>query len=1074
MQILCRLHLRLISVCALVCALATCHSPLATAQTGFASISGRVADKSGAVIQKADVALKNLDTGVVLASQTNNDGVYSFPSVQPGNYLMRVQKQGFRSVDVTGLLVYTQDQLARNFSLEVGSASESITVQANTTNDSPAVSLTVSREFVESMPLNGRSFQDLISLAEGTVSTPGGFFSINGQRNDANYYAVDGVSANINPSPINTSNLQGLAGVYPGQTAMGTTQALASVDALQEFKVQTSGYAPEYGRQPGGQVELTTRSGSNELHGSLYDYFRNEALDANDWFANQQGIPRQQERQNDFGGTIGGALRLHKLYDGRNKTFYFVSYEGLRLRLPAFLEQYVATEQFRRLAAPGIQPFLNAGPLPNGPNNGDQCFSSLDPANPAYAFSCSALWSGGYANPSNMDSINIRIDQVIRQRITLFFRYADTPSQVTNLNPPQAAYTAINSHLWTFGATWKLGPSLVNELRLNASKSAANTNGNPSTIGGAIAYARDLLLPTQYAPSGSSYQGVLCICLPTTYVVVPSYFSQGSQSQQFNLVDSVSWTHGGHSFKAGVDFRRTSSEYNPAAYLNFFEILSPQGAQQGFADAGFVYADQLARPTFHNLSFYAEDHWKALARLTVDYGVRWEINPAPGAVNGVYPLAVTTSDLSQLQLAPPGTPVYQSVYHYFAPRVGFAYQLESVKALVLRGGFGIFYDTGQALGAQGYEGYPFSANSSLSNVPIPFPAASLVPPPLNFPLLPPYGFLYLSNPNLTLPYTEQWNLSLDARVNSRNTLTLSYVGNGGKRLLYTQSFQGGTEVNADFSTNGFEYTDNSGFSTYEALQIQDRGYLGPRLQAIASYAFAHAIDNASNDATTLAPERGNSDYDVRRNFNLALNYEIPGDGTSKFVRALTQDWSLTNRFFANSGYPVNLLVGGYALPNGSFYYLRPDLVPGVPMYLHNVPGALGGWALNPAAFTGLVGDGRTPAGTIPVDSKGIPLRQGTLPRNFVRGPTFWSLNSGVQRDFPIREHLRLTFRAEAFNIFNHPNAGNIGKFLYSSTTFGVSTKTPTIGAPTPPDAQQYPLYGTGGARSLQLALKLQF
>src|SRR5580704_7104557 len=169
MRILHPLHLRILSFCALVFALATFPLPLATAQTGFASISGRVADHSGAVIQRADVTLKNLETGVMLASQTNNDGIYSFPSVKPGNYVMRVQKQGFRSVDVTGLTMFTQDQLARNFALEVGSTSESITVTANAINESPAVSMTVTRDFVENTPLNGRSFQDLIALAPGAV-----------------------------------------------------------------------------------------------------------------------------------------------------------------------------------------------------------------------------------------------------------------------------------------------------------------------------------------------------------------------------------------------------------------------------------------------------------------------------------------------------------------------------------------------------------------------------------------------------------------------------------------------------------------------------------------------------------------------------------------------------------------------------------------------------------------------------------------------------------------------------------------------------------------------------------------
>jgi len=200
---------------------------------------------------------------------------------------------------------------------------------------------------------------------------------------------------------------------------------------------------------------------------------------------------------------------------------------------------------------------------------------------------------------------------------------------------------------------------------------------------------------------------------------------------------------------------------------------------------------------------------------------------------------------------------------------------------------------------------------------------------------------------------------------------------------------------------------------------------------------------------------------------MEMNYKIPGVGSQGWLRALTNNWSLDNRFTAQTGFPLDVVAGSFLLPNGLSGTVRPDRVPGVPIYLHNVSGVLGGWSLNPAAFTGLVGDGRTPPGTIPVDSNGIPLREGTLGRNSVYGPAFWNLNTAAQRSFAIFEQLRLIFRVEAFNIFNHPNAGGINRSLVGANFGESGGSVATVGVPNP-------LYATGSPRSLQLMLKLQF
>src|SRR3984957_570984 len=314
-------------------------APIVFAQTGSASISGRITDQSNAVVPDVEVEIKNVDTGVTEVTKTNNDGIYSVPTLAPGNYLMNVRKQLFRTVSVTGITLNVQDNLSRNFILQVGSSSESVTVTANGLNvntTDASVSTIIDRNFVESLPLNGRSFNTLLQLTPGVVIVPSnnnggnpGQFSIAGQRADSNNFIVDGASANFGVS-LGANGYMGAAGTGSAQafSVLGGTSSLVSVDALQEFRVATSSYAPEFGRQPGGQVTLTTRSGTNDFHGGVFDYFRNTVMDANNWFANNAGEPRAAEIHNDFGGVWGGPI-------WKDKTFFFVSYEGARLRQPA-------------------------------------------------------------------------------------------------------------------------------------------------------------------------------------------------------------------------------------------------------------------------------------------------------------------------------------------------------------------------------------------------------------------------------------------------------------------------------------------------------------------------------------------------------------------------------------------------------------------------------------------------------------------------------------------------------------------------------------------------------------------
>jgi|HubBroStandDraft_4_1064222.scaffolds.fasta_scaffold03369_3 hypothetical protein len=1052
----------------LLSSLVTSHwSPL-QAQTGNATLSGVIQDPKGAIVPDTEVTITRIETGTVATTKSNGAGVYYFTALSPGHYHLMIQKPGFKQIAIKDIELHTQDKLEQNFSLEIGSVSESITVNAETTNESPAVSMTVTHEFVENVPLNGRSFQDLIQLAPGTVSN-GEYYSVNGQRTDANNFTVDGVSANLGGINNSAGPGNGLSGNTPTQTALGTTQSLVSVDALQEFKIQTSGYTAEYGRSPGGQVQFTTRSGTNDIHGTLFEYFRNTVFDANSYVNDHYGYAKPAEHQNDYGGTVGGPLVIPRLYNGKDKTFFFISYERLRLLTPAFESEYVPTPAFRSWASPSIQPYLNSAPLPNPNSPGNQDGCTIPDPSTGLPTACDALFTYSYSSPSNIDNISVRLDQNFSGRFHAFVRYADTPSSATR-GAEAVTTNAINTHTWTVGLVANITGTLLNDFRFNYSRDGEYQLYTQQPVGGSVPLPRDLLIPVAYDNSFAS--GSYSIYLPSAALYVgPVYAGGASVQHQFQVVDSLSWSRGSHGFKFGVDWRRLTPLFSENPYYSNILSTNLTDIQQGYATQLQIQASAPGQPVFDNFSLYAEDHWKVSPTLSLDYGLRWELNPPPGPSNGHYPAVLTSNNLATAQLAPLGTAPYKTSYDRFAPRFGFAWNAipSAQHAVTVRGGFGIFYDTAQGVIAAAYENsYPFGASGPNQNhVPLPLSEAILAPPTLNVPLTPPYPYLSeLSSPSLTLPYTEQWNLSVDEAINSRNTFTVSYVGNEGKKLLFTGYYQSapGNPINPVFA-NGLEFTNNGSNSNYNALQVLDRGRIANGLDFVGSFTWAHALDNSSSNFGGFpAPLYGNSDNDLRRVLNLALNYQTSASGSSRWERALTSGWVIANRFSTQSGYPLNIYQDyNVPLPNGGAQNYLPDLVPGVPIYLHGsaadvngqpVPGS---WRLNSAAFA-----------LVPTDpTTGLPVRQGTLGRNYVRGPGFYVLNTAVQRSFPVYERLHLIFRVEAFNIFNHPNLDYPDTGLPDSTFGQLTGQVRLIGA-------NNQLYGMGSPRSLQLSLKLQF
>jgi hypothetical protein len=447
---------------------------LSAAQSPTGTVSGIVTDPTGATIADAEVVVVNDATRVQISAKTNDEGIYVVPNLPPGDYRVQVSKVGFKTIIKPDITINVQDALAINFALPLGAASEVVTIQGGAplvNTESAAVSTVIGRQFVENLPLNGRSFNTLLQLTPGVVIAPTtgavatGQFSIAGQRTDANNFSVDGVSANFGVT----------AGLVPGQSGTGTSQAfsalggtssLVSVEALQEFRIVTSSFAPEFGRSPGGQVLLTTRSGTNDLHGGLYEYFRNDVLDANDWFANAAAQSRAAERHNDFGAFLGGRI-------AKDKTFFFLSYEGARLRLPQTSLFDVPSSSIRQSATAAVAPFLNSYPVPNGPVSAD---------------GYTAQFTGVYSNTATLDAGSVRIDHKFNDRFSVFGRYNDAPSETGSRVFGLGTLETISgdTKTGTVGVNMALSNTIGNSFRANYSTQHSAVDSFPNSWPGSV------------------------------------------------------------------------------------------------------------------------------------------------------------------------------------------------------------------------------------------------------------------------------------------------------------------------------------------------------------------------------------------------------------------------------------------------------------------------------------------------------------------------------------------------------------------------------------------------------------
>jgi len=1053
---------RKVSRWTIVALLALGSHPYSYADDASATLSLAITDASGAVIQGATIVIHNVSTNQEQRATSSKAGDVIFSFLRPGHYSLLVSKHSFSDVAVDNINLNVGDEKHLQLVLKVGSAQQIVTVDGsgltvNTIDGS--VSTVIDSKFVENMPLNGRSFQDLILLAPGIVpnnpqQTNSGFgvtgeFSVNGQRTESNSYMVDGVSANIGASNVNSGAAP--SGSLPAATALGTTQALVSVDALQEFRVESSTYSAEYGRNPGGQFAMVTRSGTNQWHGSAFDYFRNDALDANNWF-NDNTVPitaKTAERQNDFGGTLSGPVTVPLLYNGKNRTFFFFSYEGLRLVQPQDVTINAVPDLALRQSAPApLNQVLNAFPLPtpNTPDLGDGV----------------AEFVGGWSTPSQLDSVSVRLDQLVGENTRVFFRYSQAPSSSTTRGnsifsgglETSPSIVNTNSYVprtYTLGLTSSFPGNLTNDLRMNLSTNVAHYANTPDSFGGAQAV--DLAQLQGLDPTSASAVDV-SFFLGAYALGIYQGRSLGSQ-RQWNLVDSLSASRGRHNLKFGIDWRRLTPTINPGLFA-YYEFDSDASVTANSVDYGDGESSSIYYPLYTNFSAFLQDEWRATSRLSLSFGLRWDVNPAPGVTSGLPPYTVTSlNDLSQLELAPAGTSLWKTAWFNLAPRLGFAYVANSQTGheLVLRGGGGVFFDTGQQTGSFGFSGPGFGAynyfgtdNGTAASFPV---APSAVNPPIVSPPTAPYSAPIYANPqHLQLPYTYQWNGSVEQQFGESQSLTISYVGANGRKLLELANISA-SQINPQLGTSLYIYQ-NGLTSSYNSLQVKGQRQISHGLQTLISYTWSHALDFGSYNYA-YPYQRGNSAQDVRHNLSGAVSYDLPSVGKSLLLEMFLNRWGIDGRFTARSGFPVTLNGRIVTDPStGQVFYSGLNLVPTAPLYIGGAQYP-GGRIINPKAFS-------------------LPAvgQYGDAPRDFARGFGATQLDLAFRRQFPLSKKLQGQFRAEAFNVLNHPNFGTINPY-YGNVQFGQATATlaQSLGVLSP-------LYQMGGPRSLQLALKLTF
>jgi Ca-activated chloride channel homolog len=748
----------------------------------------------------------------------------------------------------------------------------------------------LSTSSIRDLPLQGRSVAGLYTLTPGVVpsTTSTSVFSVNGQRASSNNLILDGVDANVGIAPGGESPGTSASGNMPALRASGGANSVVTIEAAQELRVQNPVTAAEYGPLAGGQIELVTRSGTNEYHGSLFHFFGNDALDANDWFANSRDLKQPAKRLNSFGGTFGGPIK-------RDKTFFFASYEGMRLRQPMVGITDVPSIASRAGAVAAMQPFLNLFPVPNGASRPDRF----------------AEFAASFTNPARHDVGSINIDHSLNEKTMLHGRYNFADSDATLRGPNGFSLNTLNlihNRLQMITGSLSYTPTATSVVNVRANYSRSRVNGTYFLDGFGGAVVPDSSFPT------SSFT----FDLNSRNAAWMIGDEQSNLQRQFNLIGSVENIRGNHTLKFGGDYHRLS----PSIDLRASELNALlDGVDQ--ASTGVATRVNLLRfgdpqsPVFHKLSLFAQDDWRITSPLTLSYGVRWELTPPPSTDGRAFAVD-QVNEPTTTKLATSGSSLWNTRFLNFAPRVGVAYNFTN--NLVLRGGAGIVYDLGEDRSGDVFaNSIPFVSGGSVFNSPFPLVVA---PATSDLPLL-------AFDPQLKVPYVISWNASLQQWLGSQ-TISATYLGSSGKRLLHTETL---LDQNADF--NFLRVIANGSKSKYDALQLKFERPFRNHFAGLVSYTWSRSMDNVIDDSTRRAVIAGfdlvPSDFDVHHQLTGFATYELPAPVRTGIGNKLFRNWALDSIFNARSAKPLKFVS---MIPTSfGVAYLQEDVSQrGFPLY----------------------------------------------------------------------------------------------------------------------------------------------
>jgi Carboxypeptidase regulatory-like domain/TonB dependent receptor len=1033
-------------ICLLVATAGYSYAQIATTT----SLVGTVTDASGKTVAAAKVTATNIGTHDVYRAITSDQGYYNIQFVAVGDYQIQVEQAGFQEARITGIHVDINQVVRIDVRLQVGNVVESVTVQATAAaikTDDATVSEVISTRSVSELPL---SFRDPMQLALTTPGVLQGGNSLTGVPPGENFIGAGTRSIDSDMT---------LDGVSIMNNLITTTPTRPIVDAVSEVEVQTGTYTAQYGAYMGVHINSITKAGTNDPHGNIWEFVRNQKFDARSFFtlptpANPTAA-KPPYHQNQFGVEFDGPVYIPKIYNGKNRTFFMASYEGYRLvqastSLSTSMPAAFFTGDFSSVTTTIKDPFNGNSPFPGNviPTNRISPLAlKLQQYYPATNLpGLASNFSVPVRTTVNTDQTLDRIDQNIGEKIRIYVRahYQDQPAFGGAAIPVNSTTTPTTTTNYTVGYTHTLTPNLVNDFRLGRYYFTSSTV-NPFSVSNDTSAGTNLGIPGFNFDSTTGNPGLPDFNITGFNSLNESGTNWYQNDSTNQLSEQLSWNHGSHNIMAGLEFSRLAT--GRSAVNSARGGFTFNGTITGYAPADFILGTPQSfttpgpqvrgRVAEWRDGFFVQDKWQISRKLTLNYGIRYELPTVPYTINGI------ATELNENQTALVGGTVgYRFIapnHNDWAPRLGFAYRISN--KMVFRGGAGIYYNPNQT------NSYTFlNTNPPYTTIlsctytvgstqQIPTLANPIVPGVC--PAAPTAGLIVTPPWHQRTPRMNQWSAGLERQIGNSAGLEVQYLGTHAYHLdrsFYnnTPLLPGPGAVNSRRPNPLFGVIRTIAMdeiSNYESMTVIFHQRLSHGLTLNAHYTWSHTLDisdNSNGGGTPLQPywwkaDYGNANWDIRHRFVASFVYTIPFfRGANPILKGAFGGWQSNGIVTIQTGTPFNVSTGTDTANTASSGTYRPDL-------LHA-----------PSANCGrghLVGCIDASAYTIADLYPANPTNYayGNEGRNLLHGPGSQTVNFSLFKNIPIRERLKFQFRFETFALFNHTNFGN------PSTTFGTSS-----------------------------------